>query len=131
MGYFSGKTGSLQVQGILANSFPIYNWTFTKSKSVIDISNTNAYGNELYIANLFGGNVTAEGYLDDLSLPELESLEGTYANMELYFDFDSDPKIGFFGVNAIQVLIESIDYNVDINGATKFTINTVVSPEPS
>lgn len=131
MGYYAGKNGSLQIDGVLANSYPVYNWTFSKQKTPVDISNTNAFGTEQYIGNLIAGVITAEGYVDDLYMDEIDAIEqGKYVKFELYFDFTVGNKVGFYGNNAIDAIIDDITYGMDINGAATFTIRALLSTEP-
>lgn len=142
--YFSGKNGRLTIpdkamagqvvdSGLTNDELKLTSWEFTKVTTPVDISNTRSYGKEQYIGNLSGGTITAEGYMTDTFLESLIQVNiepGNYVKFDLYFDFNSAPKKGFFGINGVWAIIENFVFSDDYADTGAFSISAIVSDEP-
>lgn len=131
VGYFSGCKGSFQIMDDAPNIYPISEWEFNNETENVDITNTGSFGSQLLIPNIYLGTITAKGFVDDILISEGTIESGKYMKLELYFDYESDPKIGFFGENALPALVQTINYKMSNSGTAEYTMTAGLTIDPT
>lgn len=127
--YYAGFSGGFRIQDLPENLFKVNKWTYVQDKGLVDISNTNALGTEMYIGNLHSGSVKAVGFMTDELLDVINNNQLEIGS-EVFFDLylDAANTLGFTNVACV---LDDITYNMDIQQVATFTITALISePKP-
>jgi len=127
--YYAGFSGGFRIQDLPENLFKVNKWTYVQDKGLVDISNTNALGTEMYIGNLNSGSVKAVGFMTDELLDVINNNQLEIGS-EVFFDLylDAANTLGFTNVACV---LDDITYNMDIQQVATFTITALISePKP-
>jgi len=127
--YYAGFSGGFRIQDLPENLFKVNKWTYVQDKGLVDISNTNALGTEMYIGNLHSGSVKAVGFMTDELLDVINGNQLEIGS-EVFFDLylDAANTLGFTNVACV---LDDITYNMDIQQVATFTITALISePKP-
>jgi hypothetical protein len=127
--YYAGFSGGFRIQDLPENLFKVNKWTYVQDKGLVDISNTNALGTEMYIGNLNSGSVKAVGFMTDELLDVINGNQLEIGS-EVFFDLylDAANTLGFTNVACV---LDDITYNMDIQQVATFTITALISePKP-
>jgi len=125
--YYQGYKGRFVLTDYDDDIFTFSSWTYRDENRIIDITNTYSNGKEQFIENLIGGTITGEGFLTQYLYEEVASKllkPGQEIKVNLYLNWDANPKIGFTNIDAV---IQDFETTVDVSGTATFTLNAVVS----
>lgn len=132
--YFSGYQGYFTITGF-EEKFTINAWTYTEDRSNVDITNFRAkdgsnIGGEQYIANIYTGVITADGFLTEELYEIFNNADvqgGLECKISLYFNYDEDIPLNNLGFEDLECIIDNIVFNMDIQSTATFTLTANLS----
>jgi hypothetical protein len=125
--YFAGKQGSISFGGLV---YPLDTWNFTSVVQNPEVSNFSIpFGQQAYIANLIGGEVSAEGPLTSAGTTDSALYLAGRPNPGNYVVMSLGVGPGLF--YTVTCLVTEIETSQDVQSNARVRYTLVVTPNPN
>lgn len=123
--YYAGKKGRMVVQGLSDDLLRMESWSYQQDRSNVDITNSLSFGKDQFIPNLQSGRIRGSGFVTNTLVTTISSNDlrtGQEVKFDLYFDKDGN--VGFKDIDAI---IDDFEFEVTVDGASRWRVTASVS----
>lgn len=123
--YYAGKKGRMVVQGLSDDLLRMESWTYQEDRSNVEITNSLSFGKDQFIQNLQSGRIRGSGFVTNTLVTTIQGndlMTGQEVKFDLYFD-----KAGNVGFKDIDAIIDEFEFEVSVDGTSKWRVTASVS----